>query len=102
MALALAGVVPATLSILVVFRDVMIVGGVVMSWILGKPLEIRPLLISKLNTTAQIAFAAGVLGAKAFGVGFDLWFEPALFIVAGLTLASAGAYLKQWLDHATD
>lgn len=101
-ALALAGVVPRTLSIIVVSRDVMIVGGVIISWLLDNPLEIRPLLISKLNTTAQIAFAAAVLGGKAFDVSFGLWFEVALAVVAALTLASAAAYLKQWLDHVTD
>ncbi len=101
-ALALADVVPKTLAILVVSRDVMIVGGVIISRLLDNPLEIRPLLISKLNTTAQIAFAAAVLGGKAFEVSFGLWFQAALVVVAALTLTSAAAYLRQWLEHVTD
>jgi cardiolipin synthase (CMP-forming) len=101
-ALALADVVPATLAIVVVSRDVMIVGGVIICWLIDKPLEIRPLLVSKLNTTAQIAFAAAVLGGMAFGVSFGLWFDISLLVVATLTLGSAAAYLLQWLDHVTD
>ena len=100
--LALASVLPATLAIMVVSRDVMIVGAVIISWLLDDPVEIRPLLVSKLNTTAQIAFAAAVLGAKGFDLPFGLWFDVALVVVAALTLASAAAYLRQWLDHVTD
>jgi cardiolipin synthase len=97
--LAAVGVLPDWLAILVVFRDVMIVGGVVMAAFLGKPVTIRPLLISKANTTAQIGFAALVLAAKAFGLGLGLWFGLAIVVVATLTVASAAAYLAQWLDH---
>lgn len=98
-ALTVVEVVPAALTILVVSRDVMIVGAVLISWVLGKPLEIRPLLISKLNTTAQILFAGLVLGAQAFGLSLSMWFDAGLAIVAGLTLASAAVYLAQWLRH---
>jgi cardiolipin synthase len=98
-ALAVAAVVPPALAILVVSRDVMIVGAVLISWVLGKPLEIRPLLISKLNTAAQILFAGSVLGAQAFGLTLSVWFAAGLVIVAGLTLASAAVYLAQWLRY---
>lgn len=100
--LTLAKVIPATLTILVVSRDVMIVGAVIIAWLLDNPIEIRPLVISKLNTTAQITFAAAVLGAEAFDIPFGPWFSAALTIVAALTLLSAGAYLKAWLDHMTE
>lgn len=98
-ALAVVEVLPAALATLVVSRDVMIIGAVLISWVLGKPVEIKPLLISKLNTTAQIVFAGLVLGAKAFGLGLDLWLAAGMAIVAGLTLASAAVYLAQWLRH---
>ena len=98
-ALAVAEVVPAALTILVVSRDVMIVGAVLIAWVLGKPIEIKPLPISKLNTMAQIVFAGLVLGAQAFGLTLGLWFDTGLAIVAGLTLASTAVYLAQWLRH---
>ena len=66
-ALAMIGVVWPALAILVVSRDLMILAAVLISWLLGKPVEIRPVWISKFNTLAQIAFAALALGARAFG-----------------------------------
>lgn len=98
-ALGVAGAIPANLAILVVSRDVMIVGGFITAWLLDKPLEIHPLFVSKVNTTAQIAFAAAVLAAKAFALPTAYWYLPAAYLVAALTVASAGAYLAQWIRH---
>jgi cardiolipin synthase (CMP-forming) len=101
--LAVMGVIPVWLVMLVVSRDVMIVSAVVLSWVMDKPVEIAPIIISKLNTTAQISFAALLLGAKAFKVDVDPGVGVAQLIVAVLTLGSMGAYLGAWLRHmATD
>ena len=97
--LAAIGVVTPALAILVVSRDLMILFAVLVSWLLDKPVAIRPVLISKVNTVAQIAFAAVVLGAHAFGYP-ELILQDALgWIVAGSTLASGAVYIAQWLDH---
>jgi cardiolipin synthase len=98
-ALAIVNVVPAALTIIVVARDLMIIGAVLISWLLGAPVEIKPLLISKVNTAVQIGFAALVLGAKAFQFSTEPWLELALYLVAALTLASLVAYLLQWAKH---
>jgi len=98
-ALAIVHVIPPPLAIIVVARDLMIIGAIVMSWLVGKPVEIRPLLISKVNTTAQIGFAALVLAAKAFGFRLNGWFEILLYVVAALTLVSLAAYLWRWIRH---
>ena len=66
--LAIFGFIPPWLVILVVSRDFMIVGGVLLSTFVDKPLAIQPLLVSKANTLAQIVFAALVLASK----GLDL------------------------------
>jgi cardiolipin synthase (CMP-forming) len=97
--MAILGVIPAWLAILVVSRDVMIVSAVVLSWVMENPVEIKPFLISKLNTAAQIGFAAALLAAKAFGIGLGFWLGPATVTVAALTLLSTGAYLTFWLRH---
>ncbi|MET0742725.1 MAG: CDP-alcohol phosphatidyltransferase family protein [Microvirga sp.] len=98
-ALTIAGVIPAWLTALVVARDVLIVTAVAASWMQGRPLEIRPLLVSKLNTVAQVALAAAALAVNAFRIDPGP-FEPlALGIAAALTVASAGAYLVLWLRH---
>jgi cardiolipin synthase len=97
--LAVAGVVPASIAILVVFRDLMIMGAVVISWIMDRPMAIRPLMVSKLNTTCQIGFAGLVLGLKAFEWSIGYWFGSALLLVATLTVVSGAAYLAQWYRH---
>ena len=100
--LAIVGAIPAWLAIVVVFRDVMIIGAIMLSWLMSKPVEIKPLLISKLNTGAQIAFAALVLWSRAFLGGLPPpLLESMIYAVAALTFASAAAYLAQWLRHMT-
>lgn len=101
-ALAVESILPATVAILVVSRDVMILGAVVVSMVLDKPVAIKPLFVSKANTTGQIVLAATVLGGKAFGIGFGTWFVIMIWTVAALTLASGAAYFVQWLRHMTD
>jgi cardiolipin synthase len=98
-ALAVVGALPSTLAIVVVARDLMIIGAFMISWVMAKPIKIRPLLISKINTVAQIAFAAAVLGAKAFQFALGAWFDLAAYCVAALTLASLAAYLLNWSRH---
>jgi cardiolipin synthase len=100
--LAIVGVIPSWLAIVVVFRDIMIVGAIVLSWLMDNPVPIRPLFLSKLNTTAQIAFAALILGASAFDFALIDWIGTLSFGVAALTAASAAAYLAQWLGHMKD
>ena len=70
--LAMLGKMPAWLTIVVVSRDIMIVGAIVLSWVLGKPVTIRPLRVSKLNTAAQIVLAALVLGSLGLRPGARL------------------------------
>ncbi|QRM32015.1 CDP-alcohol phosphatidyltransferase family protein [Microvirga sp. VF16] len=99
--LAIVGAIPSWLAIIVVSRDVMIVAAVLLSWVMSRPVEIKPILLSKLNTGAQIAFAAFALAANAFGVDLAGLEEVAMVLVATLTIASAGAYLGGWLRHMT-
>jgi cardiolipin synthase len=97
--LAVVAVLPSWIAILVVSRDVMIVGAIVLSWLMSKPVEIKPLMLSKLNTLAQILLAGLVLFAKAFAVDLHPWLDVLVFAVAALTISSAAAYLGQWLKH---
>ena len=99
--LAIAGVLPSWLAIVVVSRDLMIVAAVLLSWVMARPVKIKPLMVSKLNTAAQIGLAALVLCTKAFGVDASPFDEVAMFAVAALTIASAAAYVAGWLRHMT-
>lgn len=98
-ALGVAQAIPPALAILVVSRDMMIVGGVVLAWVWDNPVKIRPLFISKANTAAQIAFVTAVLASKAFGFSLGPFFPIGVWTVAALTLASAIAYLARWFKH---
>ncbi|HEX3859705.1 MAG TPA: CDP-alcohol phosphatidyltransferase family protein [Pseudolabrys sp.] len=99
LALGITGAIPRWLVILVVSRDILIVGGIMLSWLMGKPLKIRPLLVSKLNTVAQIVFACVVLGSLGFRIEADILTVVLMGLVAVLTLLSIAAYLAEWLRH---
>ncbi|HEY4140683.1 MAG TPA: CDP-alcohol phosphatidyltransferase family protein, partial [Pseudolabrys sp.] len=75
LALGINGTIPRWLVILVVSRDILIVGGIMLSWLMGDPLKIKPLWVSKLNTAAQIVFACLVLGSIGFEIKADLLIE---------------------------
>ncbi|MEI6160183.1 MAG: CDP-alcohol phosphatidyltransferase family protein [Roseococcus sp.] len=93
--LAAIGVLPDWLAILVVFRDLVIVGGLTMLWILGNRPPIRPLWISKLNTLLQIALAALALFVAGFEVPMAAAITGLIWLVAATTLASGIAYVAQ-------
>ena len=97
--LGINGDIPRWLVIMVVSRDIMIVSGVILSWLLGNPLKMRPLLVSKLNTVAQILFACVVLGSLGFGIEARQLELILMGFVAALTLLSVAAYLAEWIRH---
>ena len=61
--LGIADTLPRWLVILVVSRDLLIVGGVMFSWLIDKPVSVKPHPVSKLNTAAQLLLVGLVLGA---------------------------------------
>jgi cardiolipin synthase len=101
-ALGVVGHVPVWFVILVVSRDVMIVGAVLISWLMERPVAIRPLYISKVNTAAQITLAAVVLVDRGFALGLGPLLTFGVVGVALLTASSMAAYLVQWLGHMAE
>ena len=92
-----AGHISAWLVILVVFRDVLIIGGTLLFHTLGRPVEMQPLFISKLNTLLQILLIALLLGGLSIGFP-DFNILPSLSFFVGLTTILSGlAYLGQWV-----
>ena len=81
---------------LVVFRDVLIVGGFLLIQAIAVPKHYDPLYISKVNTGVQITFAGFVLARAGLGV------EPGLsdfilsLVVAATTILSGLSYLIRW------
>ena len=90
---------PAWLVILVVTRDVLIVGAVVLAWVVNKPMPVSPSMPSKVNTVGQIVLAGVVLGL----LGLDMSLDPLVFtgfaLVAVLTFGSGALYMRAWLLH---
>jgi len=89
--------IPRWLVILVVSRDIMIVGAFMLSWLIGMPLKVKPLLVSKLNTVAQIVFACVVLGSLGFNIEASNLTIALMGLVAALTLLSVAAYVREWV-----
>ncbi len=56
-------------------------------------------MVSKVNPTVQIAFAALVLASDGFGVSLGYAFQLGLVAVGLLTALSAAAYLAAWMRH---
>ena len=86
-ALGIWGAIPHWIVILVVSRDFMIVAAVIVSWLFDKPVAMKPSMVSKLNTVAQIVFACLVLASLAFGVEYEMAQGAIMATVAALTLA---------------
>ncbi len=99
--LAIAGVLPDWVTVVVVSRDVIMVMAIMVSWLMDRRMEIRPMLVGKANTAAQIGFAALILAAKAYGLELGPAGDLLMILVVALTILSGGAYLAKWLTHMT-
>ena len=92
------GHIPVWLVVLVIARDAALLGGSLLVVRSDRRSAMRPLLVSKLNTSLQIVLAALVLaglglGWPDIGIGRDIL----VYAVAVTTLASGSAYL--WRMH---
>lgn len=97
--LALQVHVPVWLAIVVVSRDLLIVGAIVLSRYLDRPIVMDPSRVSKLNTLVQILFVGLSLAALAFGYHNTAGMTIASLIVALLTVWSFAVYMQRWLAH---
>ncbi len=84
---------PDWLAILVVFRDVLIVGGALVLNFLGHYVTIRPLLLSKINTAALVTLLAFVLMQAGFGFIMPGLTGVLIVLVAATTIGSGALYV---------
>lgn len=94
--LAVYGWLPVWLVAMVVFRDLLIVGGALLVRIVTHSLHMQPMMISKINTVAQIVLAVWVLAELAFGFREPLVLRVVIYAVAATTVLSGGAYVVTW------
>jgi cardiolipin synthase (CMP-forming) len=97
--LGFMGQLPVWLVVAAASRDALIVAAVLLATIMGKPVAMKPLFVSKANTAVQIILAAVVLAELAFGIGIGDARQMLIVVSGLLTAASAGAYLVPWLRH---
>jgi cardiolipin synthase (CMP-forming) len=100
-ALGAQGQLPLWLVIAVVSRDLAILAGFLLTWMMNHPAEVKPVLISKLNTLAQIVLAAVVLADEGFGIGLETVRWALAWITGVLTVASLVSYSRTWFTHMT-
>jgi len=64
-----------------------------------KPVPLKPLGVSKLNTVAQISLACVVMAAVGFEFDASLAVMALTAVVTALTLLSIGFYVAEWVRH---
>jgi cardiolipin synthase (CMP-forming) len=97
--LSVLHILPTWITIAVVTRDLLIVGAVILSWLMNKPLLMKPVWISKVNTAWQIIFAGGVLGCLALGLQQQGLILAGAALAGLLTALSGAVYMRNWVQH---
>lgn len=99
MALGWLGSLPIWLVLLIVSRDVLIILGVAITWLLGRPIPAAPSGVSKANTVAQLVLCSAVLLELAVDWSAPLVIDVLVPLVVLLTVLSAATYAWRWTVH---
>ncbi len=94
--LGLAHQLWTSVVILVVFRDVMIVGGFLLIQAIAAPKHYGPLYISKINTGLQIALVAFVLARLGLAAERGIFDVLLSLAVVMTTVLSGLSYIVRW------
>ena len=101
LALGYMGAIPSWLIILIVSRDLAILGAVIISWLVERSLKIEPIISSKINTFLQIFYIGLILlslSSKEEIIYLNIFILPTFSILIALsTLISWFSYLILWL-----
>jgi len=98
--LAWIGLLPLWLLVLVLTRDLLIVGGAVVYNFRIQRLEADPTLISKLNTLLQILLVLLVIVYQATGWGQAHWIDWLIYAVTVSIVWSGLDYVVTWTRRA--
>lgn len=98
-ALGRIGLIDLWVVVLVIFRDLLIVGGILLLFLLKHTISMRPVMISKVNTVVQLAFALFVLGQGNMLLGCPQSSRYLGYCVALTTILSGATYVRVWLTH---
>jgi cardiolipin synthase len=95
--LGMASRLPNWLVIVVVFRDLFIVGGFLLATVTTHPLDWKPLALSKLNTALQIILIAVLLAKLGLGIPDFGSVELLIYTVGATTILSGLGYIVRWM-----
>lgn len=108
--LAIVGVIPGWLAVVVISRDCIILGGILVMTLMSVDLEIKPSFVSKINTMLQLVtiFFALLLkmdGAEKHFQGafmFVCWLTAIFTVISGADYLQKGMKLINRGDGNTD
>ncbi len=98
--MAMQYLLPSWLALLVLARDVIIVGGAVTYFLLRGHYDVVPTKMSKLNTLCQILLPLLLIAQLSGGVGEIIPFQWLILLVATTTLISGIDYVRIWSKRA--
>lgn len=87
--LSVLEIIPFWLMVVVVFRDIVIIGGNLLMVLFFSTMEMKPLAISKLNTVVQIFYIVLVLASLSFGWEY-VGFVAGVGVFVAITSVSSG------------
>ena len=94
---------PIFVIIIVISRDIIIMGAFGLSFAMNQKLDINPLRISKVNTFLQFTLIILVLVKNIWEFDFiymlSYLIDVAMYMVLITTLSSLLLYIKQWLKY---
>ncbi len=90
------GLIDDLVVILVVFRDLMIVGGVFLLFIFRNHTKVEPILVSKFNTGAQLVLVTVVLAEAGNEFAVPMLDQTLSWLVIVTTIVSGAWYLVRW------
>ncbi len=102
--LAILGVIPAWLAVIVVSRDFIILFGITILFMASIPFEMKPAFVSKVTTTIQLVTVFLALAFRSLGGdGHPLLVHVLYWLAAGFTILSGFHYLLRGIkaiNHA--
>jgi len=94
------GYLPTWLVIGVVFRDAFIIGGALSYHLMTQSLIMEPIMVSKINTVAQLVLAVEILASEGLGFEFGIFRDVMIILVAVTTVVSGSVYVVIWSRKA--
>jgi cardiolipin synthase len=98
-ALGKIGLIETWVMLLVIFRDIIIVGGILFLIVVNLSIEMKPNMMSKLNTVVQLVYAIFILSQADSLFGISFLNQYLGYIVAITTMISGIIYVRLWFRY---